>query len=84
MHRQQSAAHMRHHDLEPRIAVEQPGQDHARQRHGGVERPTDQLVELELIHLLLVPDRHPRRMDEERHLRGPAPIPRTETPPRRR
>jgi len=73
--RQQAAAHVGDHDLEPRITVEQAGQDHPRQRHRGVERPADQLVELELIHLLLVADRHAGRMDEDRHLPVLRPFP---------
>jgi hypothetical protein len=72
---QQSAAHMRHDDLQPRIAVEQAGQDHPRQSHCGIERPADQLIELELVHLLLVADGYARRMDEHRHLLVLRPFP---------
>ena len=42
------------------MAIEQAGQDHARERHRRVERPADQLVELVLVHLLVVADRHAR------------------------
>ena len=37
---------MRDQNLEAREAVEQTRQDHARHRHGGVERPADELIEL--------------------------------------
>src|SRR5262249_47104026 len=62
--RQEPAAHVSDDDLQARIPVEQPRQDHARERHGGVERPPYQLVELVLIHLLVVPDRDAWRMDD--------------------
>ena len=67
--------HMCDRDLHVRIAVEQPRQDHACERHRGVERPPDQFIELVLIHLLLVSDRHARRMDEDRHLPRLRPFP---------
>src|SRR5262249_51084674 len=56
--RQKSAAHMGDRDLQVRIAVEQPRQDHAGERHRGVERPPDQFIEFVLIHLLVVSDRY--------------------------
>ena len=62
-------------DLQPWIAVEQTRQDHAGERHGGVERTPHEFVELVLIHLLVVPDRYPRRMDEDRHLPVLCPFP---------
>src|SRR4030095_1382661 len=43
--------------------------------NAGVDRPSDELVELELVHLLVVADRHPRRMDENRHLAVLRPFP---------
>src|SRR5262249_17400225 len=50
-------------------------QDHACERHRGVERPPDQLIEFVLIHLLVVSDRYARRMNEERHLPRLRPFP---------
>src|SRR5262249_60428473 len=73
--RQQSAAHMCDRDLQVRIAVEQPRQDHARERHRGIERPPDQFIEFVLIHLPVVSDRYARRMNEERHLARLRPFP---------
>src|SRR5262245_59674124 len=73
--REKPAAHVGDHDLQARVAVEQPRQDHACERHGGVERPSHQLVELELVHLLVVPDRDARRMDEQGHLARLRPFP---------
>src|SRR5499433_2681579 len=73
--RQKSAAHMGDRDLQVRIAVEQPRQDHACERHRGVERPPDQFIEFVLIHLLVVSDRYARRMNEERHLPRLRPFP---------
>src|SRR6266487_3921386 len=73
--RQKSATHMCDRDLHARIAVEQPRQDHACERHRSVERPPYQLIEFVLIHLLVVSDRHARWMDEERHLPRLGPFP---------
>jgi hypothetical protein len=56
-------------DLEARVAVEQSRQDHAGER---------QLVELVLVHLPLVADRHARRMDEQRDLARLGPLPERE------
>ncbi len=67
-HRQEPAAHVRDHDLEAREAIEQAGQDHARQGHRRVERAAHELVELVLVHLLVMPDRHAHRMDEDGRL----------------
>ena len=74
-HREKPAAHVGDADLQAREAVEQAGEDHARERHRGVERAADHFVELVLVHLLVVADRHAHRMDEQRHLLVLRPFP---------
>src|SRR5262249_45067771 len=74
-HRQEPTAHVGDHDLETGKAVEQAPQDHTRERHRGVERSSHQFIELELVHLPIVADRHARRMDEERNLAVARPFP---------
>src|SRR5215469_8608014 len=76
--RQKPATHMCNRDLHVWIAVEQPRQDHACERHRGIERPPDQFIELVLIHLLLVSYGHARRMDEDRYLPRLRPFPERE------